>query len=180
MALGQYASGQKSSKIDEHGVYRNTELGFSFTTPSGLRDVTSAAGPSEKPDPNTVALLLFELSGPNSDQLDWRGMAVQSYPRDQVSTTDDFEAETRMSKTIIGNKVTETVPPTKVTIKDLAYALSRFQRTHGVVTEYSHVYTTIIHGHLVAFAFTANAESQAEAMAEVLKTVEVKAERSSK
>jgi hypothetical protein len=173
LALAVGCLGQVKSGIDEHNVYRNVELRFSFTPPSGLRDVTSkAAAPGEK-DPNTIDLLLFELSGPDSNDLAWRALAVQSYSRALVSTQDDFEAESKLSRTVIGTRAKESSPATRVSINGAEYALSSFERVHGAVTEYSHVYTTVIHGYLVAFAFTGNSLAQLDAMAESLKSLHI-------
>ena len=167
------AFGQAKPGLDKQGVYQNQEIGFSFTPPSGLTDVTAKANGSAKPDPNSIALLLFELSGPNSNDLQWRGLAVQSYTRAQVSMPDDFDVESRMSRTITGKDWTETAAPTKVTIGDNTFAFSQFQHNRGLLKQYSHVYTTIIHGQLVAFAFTANSTAQLDDMKAALKTLTV-------
>ena len=161
--------------IDEHGIYQNADLGLSFTPPSGLRDVTAkAADASAAKDPNAIQLLLFELSGPNSNDLDWRAFAVQSFARSQVSASSDFEAQTRLARTVIGSTAVETEPARKVTIRDRTYALSQYQRVHGAVTEYSHVYTTMIRGQMLAFVFNANSTGNLEEMSEVLTTLKVK------
>jgi len=166
--------------VDKQGVYRNVELGFSFTPPGGMHDKTATANPAdEKKDPNTIELLLFELSGPDDAALDWRALAVQSYPRDQVPTKDDVEAEAKLSRTIIGKSATPMGAPAKLTINDIGYVLSRFQGAHGAVTEYSYVYATIIRGQMVAFAFTSNSTAQAEEMAEALKTLKVEPQKTS-
>lgn len=175
LMLATAALGQMKAGIDDHGVYKNPELGFSLKTPSGLRDVTAkAADPAVAKDPNAIQLLLFELSGPNSNDIDWRGFAVQSFPRSQVSAANDFEAETRLARTVIGNTATETESPRKVTVGDRTFALSQYQRVHGAITEYSHVYATMIHYQMVAFVFTANSPANLDEMSKVLTTLKVK------
>jgi len=168
--------GQMKPGVDDHGVYQNNELGFSFVPPGGMRNATSqAADPSAAKDPNSIQLLLFQLSGPNSNDVNWRAFAVQSFPRSQVSAANDFEAEVRLARTVIGNTATETEPAKKTTIGDRSYALSQYQRVHGVATEYSRVYTTMIGGQMVAFVFTANLPSNIDDMVKALNTLKVKA-----
>jgi len=167
------ALGQAKPGINEKGVYQNTDVGFSFTPPDGLRDVTTKADSSGDKDPKAIQLLLFELSGPNSTDVNWRGLAVQSFAREEVSAASDFEAELKLSRTILGG-ATAVGQPTKLTIGDLTYAVSEYERTHGVVTEHTRVYATVIHSQMVAFAFTANATGQLDAMADSLKSVKVK------
>ncbi|MGZ4814586.1 MAG: hypothetical protein ACXVZV_04210 [Terriglobales bacterium] len=177
LLLATAAVGQMRPGVDQNGVYQNGELGFSFVPPSGMRDVTAkAADPSAAKDPNAIQLVFFALSGPNSNELDWRAFAVQSFPRSRVSAGSDFEAETRLARTVIGNSATETDPPKKVTIGDRTYALSQFQRVHGAVTEYSNVYTTMVRDQMVAFVFNANSLANLDDMGKVLKTVKVKPE----
>jgi len=163
---------QTQPGVDDKNVYHNPAIGFSFTTPDGLRDVTKQADNSGNNDPKTIQLLLFELSGPDSTDLNWRGLALQSFSRSQVSASSDFEAELRLSRTIIG-KATPTAEPAKITIGDIDFAYSQFQRARGVVTEHARVYATLIHDQIVAFAFTANSELQLDSMAESLKTIRI-------
>jgi len=163
---------QTKPGVEDQGVYRNSECGFSFKPPSGLTDVTTKAG-SSNDDPNAVKLLLFELSGPDDTNYDWRGLAVQSYPRDKVKVEDDGEAEAKLSRTIVGNAKSIAAPQT-MTIGGTNYVLTQYEREHGMLTQHSKVYATIIHGQLVAFAFTANSPANLDSMAESLKTVQVK------
>ena len=163
--------------VDNHGVYQNNELGFSFVPPSGLKNVTAqAADPSAAKDPKAIQLLFFGLSGPDSNQLDWRAFAVQSFPRSQVSASNDFEAETRLARTVIGNTATKTEAAKKTTVGANSFALSQFQRVHGAVTEYSKVYTTMMGGQMVAFVLSANSLANLDDMTDALKTLKVKAE----
>lgn len=127
-----------------------------------------------------MQLLLFELSGPDQNELDWRGVAVQSYPRSQVSAGSDFEAEAKLNRTVVGRGPTESAPPTKVEINGRSYALSRFQSSHGMLTQYSRAYATLIRDQMIAFVFTGNSESNLDAMAASLKTLKVDAGKSSK
>jgi hypothetical protein len=164
---------QMKTGVDVQGVYHSAEFGFSFKPPTGLTDVTKRAA-SGNDDPNAVKLLLFELSGPNGQDLNWRGLAVQSYPRDKVATKDDAEAEAKLSRTIIGKDAIATAAPQVMAIEGRNYVLTQFERSRGMLTEHSKVYATIIHGELVAFAFTANTATNLDGMAESLKTLTVK------
>ena len=167
---------QGRTGIDEHGVYRNAEVGFAFTPPTGLTDVTAKANAAGKDDANTIALLLFELSGPDSNDLDWRGIAVQSYPRARVDRKDDLEAEAGLSRRIVGKAPMQVGATTRVTIAGQTYALCQYEQSKGLLTQYAHVYTTVIHGQLVAFAFTGNSPATLEQMSESLKTLAVKSD----
>src|SRR5438270_12626258 len=102
LLFANFVVAQTTAGVDDHGLYHNPEMGFSFTTPDGLRDVTKHANVEANKDPNTVQLLLFELSGPNSAELKWRGVAVQSFYRSKISAPNDFDAEVKLSRTIIG------------------------------------------------------------------------------
>jgi hypothetical protein len=176
LLLAMTAMAQMKSGLDEHAVYHNAEHRFSFTPPGGMKDVTAKANASAVEDPNAIQLLLFELSGPNGEDLDWHALAVQSYPRAQVSAQNDFEAELRLSRTVIGSTAKEAEAPRRVTVGDLTYAVSQFQRTHGAVTEHSRVYATTIGTQMIAFVFSANSEATVESMAQSLKTLHVKKE----
>ena len=157
--------------VDAHGVYHNKELGISFKTPAGLTDVTAKANESADKDPKAVQLLLFELSGPNANDPEWRGLAVQSYARNQVATKDDAEAEAKLTRTVIGNKPTEEAPAEKVTLGGRPYLVSHFQKSGQFLTQHIEVYATVIKGQMVAFVFTANSAANLDAMAETMKTL---------
>lgn len=165
-------SGQVKSSIDDKGVYQNPQIGFSFTVPSGLRDVTAKANETADKDPDAVQLVLFELSGPDDNDLDWRGLAIQTYPRSKVSTASDAEAELRLSRTVTGN-MSLSEQPSKIAVNGLTFAVSKFQKEHGMLTQHSWVYATVMHGQIIGFVFTGNSTSQLESMAESLKTLKV-------
>ncbi len=173
LALTLTVSAQTKSGLDENGVYRNPDIGFSFHPPSGLTDVTKRS-PNSNDDQSAVKLLLFELSGPDSNDLEWRGVAVQSFPRKQVKVEDDGEAEAKLSRTIIGNAKPVAAPKHQM-IGGIDFVVTEFERHRGLLTEHSKVFTTIIHGEMVAFAFTANSTANIDAMAQCLETLKAAA-----
>jgi hypothetical protein len=67
------------------GVFSSVDLGFRFTPPPGLRDLTAALKERERrrtPDGRThFAMLLWMASGPDDTAKDWVALGVETYPR---------------------------------------------------------------------------------------------------
>src|SRR6266700_954200 len=79
------ASFPLSDGMSASGVYSNAARGFSYTPPSGLRDLTAAMyeaeGRQARSSKTHSSLLLLMASGPDDTAPDWLSLGIETYQR---------------------------------------------------------------------------------------------------
>lgn len=142
-------------------VFTDSALGFRYTPPPNLRDLTEAGKQSIQQraaamgKTNTLTLLLSLASGPDDTAADWHSIAIESYPREKVGVVSDTDASRFFSRTVAAVQ-TETGQPEEMKIGDFHFVVSTFERHEGQLTKHARVYTVVRRGQMLSFAFSAN------------------------
>jgi hypothetical protein len=156
-------------------VFTDSQLGFRYTPPPNLRDLTEAGKQSIKQraaamgKTNTLTLLLSLLSGPDDTAVDWHSIGIESYPREKMRSVSDLDASRTFSQTVSGAG-TETGQPTNVQIGGSNFVVSTFELREGQLTKHARVYTTVRNGQMLAFAFSANSADVLNGIVDSMKT----------
>jgi hypothetical protein len=155
-------------------VFSSVDLGFRFTPPPGLRDLTAALKERERrrtPDGRThFAMLLWMASGPDDTAEDWVALGVETYPRGRDKDRgDDLTASFTTNVSALPGSTTERLV-IKLSGKD--FAVSRVERKEPLLTKYGVVYTTVRKEQFVTFLFGGNDRNRVEKLAGSMKTLE--------
>jgi hypothetical protein len=158
-------------------TYSNASLGFRYVPPVGMRDKTERlireiqeyAQSIHSSD--TLTGLLSMSSGPDDKLPTWSSVTIETYPRKVLQSLDDVQAEVQMSGWVAHSQ-NSPVPPRLVVVSGQSFAVSLFGFQDGNLRKGAVVWTTIRHGHLLAFAFAANSPAELEKLAESIKSLE--------
>ena len=137
------------------------EFGFRYTPPGNLRDFTAfdkesvqqRAAALRATKVLTVVLSLQAASDDNSP--DWNKIGIESYPREKLAGLSDRAAIAKMSIWVAGVGTAAGVPK-EANIGGFHFTVSAFELREGQLVRHANIYTTILKGQVVSFAFTAN------------------------
>ncbi len=158
-------------------VFSDTTLGFRYSPPPGLRDVTEGARQdinrraSQAKTTKVITMLLMLLSGPDPSAAGWHSVAIETYPREKIQAANDREASVRFARMVVNNAQPEVGEPTDVEIGHFHFVVLRLRGHNGSLTKYGLVYTTVAKGAMLSFGFGANSEGVLERLAKSMKSV---------
>jgi hypothetical protein len=155
------------------GVFTNTDLGFTFNPPNGLRDLTAALKEQErgqsKDGRTRFSALLWMASGPDDTAVDWVSLGIETYPRGRNKDTgDDVTASFITNHSAVPGVTTERLV---VRFSGQDFAMSRVELKAATVTKYAVVYTTVRKEQFVTFIFAGNARGSVDKLAESMRSV---------
>lgn len=156
-----------------HGVYTSADLGFSFTPPSGLRDLTAAVNQAGGGSPangrSRFEVLLWMASGPDDTAPDWLSLGIETYRRGRDrDSSDDLTASFITNYAVAGGMATERKV---VRLSGLDFAMTRVERKEPPLTKYAVVYTTVRKEKFLSFWFSGNTREGAEKIAQSINSV---------
>lgn len=163
-ALG---SGQKT----DSRPFTSAELGFSYTPPSGLRDLTDAARESDSR--NRGGRVQFEsilrmYSGPDDQAADWVMLGIATYPRGRDKDKgDDVTAGFFTNYSLAGGT---TIKREVVKIAGRSFSVSYFEKKEPL-KKYGIVYTVVHKEKFICFFFSGNDRVKVNRLAKSMETV---------
>jgi hypothetical protein len=157
--------------------YSNKDLGFRYTPPEEMHDKTerTRAEILERAKSlhanKTLQLLLSMSSGADGTGSDWRGISIESYPREAIAQLGDADADAKMSEWVAsGHKARAS--PRVATVSGQTFTVSVFGWQEGPGKKFAVVWTTVRRGVLLSFAFVANSPQQLKNLTESMKSVQ--------
>jgi hypothetical protein len=152
--------------------YTNAELGFSYTPPSGLRDLTDAMNQADASHLQARIHFAYPLrmfSGPDDKASDWAALGIATLPRGRDKDKgDDVTAGYFTNYALVGGIATKRAV---VKIAGHDFSMTRSERNVAPVTRYAIIYTTVHKEQFVSFYFVGNDLSKVQTMAESMNSV---------
>jgi hypothetical protein len=164
--LGATLSIHSQDVTSAPNIFISLELGFRYNPPADLIDFPTL---SSKLD--TLKVLLLRRSGLDDRLPDWRSLSIETYPRAQLRNPSDLYADLMMAKMVVGLKATELGTPSDETIGPFHFVISQFQFRDARALKYGRIYTTVLRGQLVSFAFAATSYQVLDKLASSVKTI---------
>lgn len=153
--------------------YTNAELGFSYTPPSGLRDLTAAIKESEAARPRNgkprFESLLRMMSSPDDKAMDWTTLGITTYPRGRDKDKGDDLTASFITNNAVGGGTTIKREVTRIAGGD--FATTHFQKVEPPLTKYAVVYTTVRKEKFISFFFSGNDRERVLKLAESMNSV---------
>jgi len=165
------------AKLATREVVSVPDLGFRYTPPPGLEEVTQPADREARNHAashtgNTLDLLLDARSKKDDTAPDWHQVWVETYPRARWPKLTDFAAEEKMNVVAAGPRGSAVSKAQSVVVAGKTFVFSEFEDSEPPLLKHARIYTTICRTQLVSFIFVSNSADQVKAMEESLKTLE--------
>lgn len=159
-----------------YGTYSNTELGFSFTPPSGFRDLTAASNQAEgtgvTDDRPRFQFLLRMASGPDDTAPDWLSLGIVTYPRGRDrDKSDDVTASFITNQAFASGLGGQASERKVVKISGMDFVMTRVERNEPPLTKHAIVYTTVYRERFLSFFFAGNSRDNVEKVAQSINSV---------
>ena len=143
-------------------VFSDSVLGFQYTPPSNLRNLTKPENQlirqmTEETNmiEGNVHCLLSLSSGADATAAAWHGIEIRSYPSAKVGKgLSHHDAASDFSNWVSGTGVMS--KPADIQIDGSPFFVSDFELKEGQVTKHVRVYATVLKGQALAFVFSAN------------------------
>lgn len=152
--------------------YTNVELGFSYTPPSGLRDLKDVMNRAEASRLQTGIHFSYPLrmfSGPDDKAIDWAALGIATLPRGRDKDKgDDVTAGYFTNNALVGGIATKRAV---IKIAGHDFSMTRSEKNVAALTRYAIVYTTVHKEQFVSFYFVGNDLSKVQMMAESMNSV---------
>jgi hypothetical protein len=153
--------------------YTSADLGFSYTPPSGLRDLTAAIKESESASRQDgrveFEFLLRMFSGPDDKATDWVTLGIATCPRGR----DKDKGDDLTAGFVTNNAFREgtTTERTIVKIAGRNFSMSRFEKQAPPLTKYAVLYTIVHKEKFITFFFSGNDRERVQKLSESMSTV---------
>jgi hypothetical protein len=152
--------------------YTNAELGFSYTPPSGLHNLTDAMNQADASHIQTGIHFAYPLrmfSGPDDKAIDWAALGIATLPRGRDKDKgDDVTAGYFTNNALVGGIATKRAV---IKIAGHDFSMTRAERNVAALTRYAIVYTTVHKEQFISFYFVGNDLSKVQTMAESMNSV---------
>lgn len=181
MGVSIYLSCQTSNDAQTNVAARKVvavpDLGFRYTVPPGLEEVTQPADREARNHAashtsNTLDLLLDARSTKDDTAPDWHQVWIETYPRVRWPKLTDSAAEEKMNVIAAGPRGSAVTKPQSMVIAGRTFLLTEFEDREPPLLKHARIYTTICKTQLVSFIFVSNSADQVKTMEESLKTLE--------
>jgi len=160
----------------KNGVYSNADLGFRYTPPAKVQDITASARAQIQKQaaaahhPTRFGLLLAMFFDEDDTAPDWLSIAIETLPRSVWPDLDDSHAESLMNASVVRG-ARSVGQNESATFSGQKFVVTRFELHEDSLTKHSTVYGTVRRGKLLSFAFAANATEPVDKMAETMKSL---------
>jgi hypothetical protein len=167
-----------SAEKDAGHPYINAELGFTYTPPGGLRDLTEAAKADESGNYHVGGVrfesLLRMFSGPDDQAADWVSLGIATLPRGRDKDKGDditagFITNNSAGRGVLGGGTTATREVVKIAGRD--FSVSNFEKKEPPLTKYAIVYTVVHKEKFVSFFFSGNDREKVNRLAKSMDTL---------
>ena len=156
-------------------TYTNTELGFSYEPPGGLRDLTAALKQSEAAHPQDgkphFEALLRMMSSPDNTSPDWVTLGISTYPRGRDKDKGDDVTAGYFTNFAFG--IGETVKREVTKFGGRDFATTHFQKNESPA-KFTIVFTTVHKEMFISFFFSGNDRERVLKLAESMSSVRFK------
>lgn len=153
--------------------YTNTELGFTYTPPGGLRDLTEALKESDSAGTRDVRVrfesLLRMFSGPDDQAPDWVSLGIATLPRGRNKDKGDDITAGFFTNHALGGGTTTKREVAKIAGRD--FSVSSFEKKEPPLTKYAIVYTLVHKEKFISFFFSGNDREAVQRLAKSMDTL---------
>ena len=153
--------------------YTNAGLGFTYTPPDGLRDVTKALQESDSARARDGRVrfesLLRMFSGPDDEAADWVTLGIATLPRGRDKDKGDDVTAGFFTNNALGGGNTTKREVLKIAGRD--FSVSSFEKKEPPLTKYAVVYTVVHKEKFVSFFFSGNDRDKVNRLARSMETV---------
>ncbi|MGP0017688.1 MAG: hypothetical protein ACLPHP_03890 [Candidatus Sulfotelmatobacter sp.] len=159
------------------------ELGFRYTPPGTLNDFTAADDryvQERAAALHTTKVLKVRLSLQSSSEdtdQNWHKIGIETYPRANLTGLSDQAAIRKVSRWVAGIGTNEVGEPKEARIGDFHFTISAFELREGHRVKHASVYTTVLKGQVVSFAFSANSPEVVSGIEKSINSIEPVASR---
>jgi len=157
-------------------VYSNHTLRFRYRPVGGMRDETESrkaeiqSRAASLRTNKTLDLLLAMSSGKDDTAPEWHSLSIEAYPRKAFSHLDDVSAKARMTAWVAGIGGLLGTPRSAV-LSGQSFAVYVVGERDGTLRKGAVIWTTIVRGKLLSFAFVSNSPKQLTILTGSMKTV---------
>jgi hypothetical protein len=172
VGLSTGVTGARGTGETSGHLYINAALGFTYTPPGGLRDLTEAFKNSDSA--NRDGRIRFEpllrmFSGPDDQAADWVSLGIATLPRGRDKDKgDDITAGFFTNKALGGGTTTKREV---VKIAGREFSVSSFEKKESTVTKYAIVYTVVHKEKFISFFFSGNDREAVQRLAKSMDTL---------
>jgi hypothetical protein len=154
--------------------YTNADLGFTYTPPNGLRDLTKALKESDSTRDQDGRVrfesLLIMASGPDDRAADWVTLGIATLPRGRDKDKgDDVTAGFFTNNALGGGGATTKREIVKIAGRD--FSVSNFEKKEPPLTKYAVVYTVVHKEKFISFFFSGNDRDKVNRLAKSMNTL---------
>jgi hypothetical protein len=157
-------------------TYTNSELGFSYEPPGGLRDLTAGIKQSEAAHPQDgkphFEALLRMISSPDDTAPDWVTLGISTYPRGREKDKGDDVTAGYITNFAFASGATVKREVTRFGGRD--FSTTHFQKNEPSSTKYTIVFTTVHKEMFISFFFSGNDRERVLKLAESMSSVRFK------
>ncbi|MGZ4828748.1 MAG: hypothetical protein ACXV5J_02275 [Candidatus Angelobacter sp.] len=172
LSVGFAGAAGSDEKASGH-PYTNTELGFTYTPPGGLRDLTEALKESDSAGTRDVRVrfesLLRMFSGPDDHAADWVTLGIATYPRGRDKDKGDDVTAGFFTNKALGGGATTKREVMKIAGRD--FSVSNFEKKEPPLTKYAIVYTVVHKEKFISFFFSGNDREAVQRLAKSMDTL---------
>jgi hypothetical protein len=153
--------------------YTNPDLGFTYTPPDGLRDLTKALKEldSTRAQDGRVRFesLLTMASGPDDQAADWVTLGIATLPRGRDKDKGDDVTAGFFTNNALGGGATTKRGIVKIAGRN--FSVSNFEKKGPPLTKYAVVYTLVRKGKFISFFFSGNDRDKVNRLAKSMETL---------
>lgn len=160
-------------------TYVSNELGFQYTPPGNLADITASRQEdtkrraAEAHTSNVMPDLLVLVAQTEDTDPEWQMVSIVTYPREKIQGNDSL-ARIVMSGFVAGRQMQGTGTPTQQTIAGQLFNITHYVLQEGKIQKHALVYVSILGKQMVAFVFSGNSEATVTASAKTMSTLKLK------
>jgi hypothetical protein len=168
-----FASALGSDEKAAGHPYTNANLGFTYTPPGGLRDLTEALKESDSAK-NRDGRVRFEsllrmFSGPDDLAADWVTLGIATLPRGRDKDKGDDVTAGFFTNNALGGGATIKREVIKIAGRD--FSVSNFEKKEPPLTKYAIVYTVVHKEKFISFFFSGNDRDKVNRLAKSMNTL---------
>jgi hypothetical protein len=166
-------TGARGTEEASGHLYINAALGFTYTPPGGLRDLTEALKKSDSarnPDGRIrFEPLLRMFSGPDDQAADWVSLGIATLPRGRDKDKGDDITAGFFTNKALGGGTTTKREVTKIAGRE--FSVSSFEKKEPPLTKYAIVYTVVHKEKFISFFFSGNDREAVQRLAKSMDTL---------
>jgi hypothetical protein len=166
-------TGARGTEEASGHLYINASLGFTYTPPGGLRDLTEALKESDSAKSRAGRVhfesLLRMFSGPDDLAVDWVTLGIATLPRGRDKDKGDDVTAGFFTNNALGGGATVKREVVKIAGRD--FSVSNFEKKEPPLTKYAIVYTVVHKEKFISFFFSGNDRDKVNRLAKSMNTL---------